>query len=39
MGFAFLGEAVSYLLIGALIVVPVFLLMRSCRLGGGRRAG
>lgn len=39
MGFAFLGEAAGYLLIGALIVVPVFLLMRILRFGGGRRTG
>ena len=38
MGFAFLGEAFSYLVIGALVVVPIFLLMRLFRLGGGRRA-
>jgi hypothetical protein len=38
MGFAFLGEAFGYLVIGALVVVPIFLLMRLFRLGGGRRA-
>ena len=39
MGFAFFGNAVQYLLIGAMIVVPVFLLMRLMKLGGsGRRA-
>ena len=38
MGFAFFGDALEYLLVGALIVVPVFLLMRLLRLGRGRRA-
>jgi hypothetical protein len=38
MGFSFLGEALEYLIVGALIVVPIFLLMRLLRLGG-RRAG
>ena len=38
MGFAFIGEAFGYLIIGALIVVPIFILMRLFRLGGGRRA-
>ena len=37
MGFAFLGEAVDYLLMGALVVLPVFLLMRLLKFGGGRR--
>jgi hypothetical protein len=34
MGFAFFGNALEYLLIGALIVVPIFLLMRLLKLGG-----
>ena len=38
MGFAVLGDALQYLLIGAMIVVPVFIVMRLLRLGGGRRA-
>jgi hypothetical protein len=37
MGFAFLGDALHYLLFGAMIVVPLFLLMRLFKLGGGRR--
>ncbi len=37
MGFGFLEEAVEYLVIGALIVVPVFLVVRLLKLGGGRR--
>ena len=38
MGFAFFGDALEYLLVGALIVVPIFLLMRLLKLGGrGRR--
>ena len=39
MGFDFLGEAFSYLVIGALVVVPIFLLMRLFRFGNGRRPG
>jgi hypothetical protein len=39
MGFAFFEEALGFLIVGALIVVPVFLLMRLLRLGGGRREG
>ncbi len=38
MGFAFFGDALQYLLVGALIVVPIFLIMRLMKLGGGRRA-
>lgn len=40
MGFEFLGDALEYLVLGALIVVPIFLLMRLFRLGtgGGRRS-
>ena len=37
MGFAFFGNALEYLIIGALIVVPIFLLMRLLKLGGGGR--
>jgi hypothetical protein len=37
MGFAFFEEGLEYLVIGAIIVVPVFLIMRLLRLGGGRR--
>jgi hypothetical protein len=36
MGFAFFEEALGYLIVGALIVVPIFLVMRLLRLGGGR---
>ena len=35
MGFEFFGEAMEYLVIGALIVVPIFLLMRLFSFGGG----
>jgi hypothetical protein len=40
MGFALLADAAEYLVLGALIVVPIFLLMRLFRLGtgGGRRS-
>lgn len=38
MGFAVIGDAAEYLLIGAMIVVPVFLLVRLLKLGGRRRA-
>jgi hypothetical protein len=37
LGFGFFEEAVEYLLIGALIVVPVFLVVRLLKLGGRRR--
>ena len=33
-GFAFLGDAFSYLVIGALVVVPVFLLVRLLKIRG-----
>jgi hypothetical protein len=36
MGFGFFRDAFNYFLIGALIVVPLFLLMRLLKLGGGR---
>lgn len=35
-GFAFLGDAFSYLILGALVVVPIFLLVRLLKLGGHR---
>ena len=35
MGFEFLGDAMEYLVLGALIVVPIFILMRLIRLGSG----
>lgn len=38
MGFDLFGDALEYLLVGALIVVPAFLLMRLLRLGRNRRA-
>lgn len=36
MGFAFFEEGLEYLVIGAMIVVPVFLIMRLLKLGGRR---
>ena len=36
MGFAFFADALDYLLLGAVIVVPLFLLVRLLKLGGGR---
>jgi hypothetical protein len=38
MGFDFFGYALEYLLIGALIVVPAFIVIRLLKLGGRRRA-
>lgn len=38
MGFEVFREAFDYLLVGALIVVPVFLVMRLLKIGGRRRA-
>jgi len=40
MGFAFLGDAAEYLVLGALIVVPIFILIRLLKLssGGARRS-
>ena len=39
MGFAFIGDALEYLLVGALVVVPLVLLMRLLRFGSrGRRS-
>lgn len=38
MGFSFFEDAFQYLVIGAIIVVPIFLLMRLFKMGGGRRA-
>lgn len=37
MGFEFFQYSLEYLLIGALIVVPVFIVMRLLKLGGRRR--
>ena len=34
MGFAVIGDALRYLLIGAMIVVPAFLIMRLLKFGG-----
>ena len=36
MGFAFFADGLQYLVIGALIVVPVFLVTRLFSLGTGR---
>ena len=38
MGFRFIFDALEYLVLGALIVVPIFLLARFLKLGGRRRA-
>jgi hypothetical protein len=38
MGFALFADALDYLILGALIVVPLFLIARIFKLGGGRRA-
>jgi hypothetical protein len=35
MGFAFFADSLDYLIAGAMIVVPLFLLMRLLRLGRG----
>ena len=37
MGFAFFADSLDYLIVGALIVVPLFILARLFRLGGRRR--
>jgi len=37
MGFAVFADAFNYLVAGALIVVPLFVLARLLRLGGRRR--
>ena len=37
MGFAFFTDSFGYLIAGALIVVPLFLLSRLFRMGGRRR--
>ena len=37
MGFAFFADSLDYLIGGALIVVPLFLLARLFRIGGRRR--
>ena len=38
MGFAFFADSFNYLVAGALIVVPLFLLSRLFKIGGRRRA-
>lgn len=35
-GFALLGDVLHYILLGGIIVVPIFLLSRILRSGGGR---
>ena len=37
MGFAFFADAFDYLIAGAMIVVPLFIVMRLLRLGGRAR--
>jgi len=37
MGFAFFADSLNYLIAGALVVVPLFLLSRLFKLGGRRR--
>jgi hypothetical protein len=37
-GFAFLADALAYVLYGGLIVVPAFVILRLLRLGRRRRA-
>ncbi len=37
MGFAFFADALEYLIAGAMIVVPLFIIMRLLRLGGRAR--
>ena len=37
MGFAFFIDALEYLVAGALIVVPIFIIMRLLKLGGSAR--
>ena len=39
MGFDVFREAFSYLFLGALIVVPIFLIMRFMKLGSRNRGG
>jgi len=36
MGFAFFDQALTYLAMGAVVVVPIFLLMRLFRVGSRR---
>ena len=38
MGYAVLGNAAEYLVLGAVIVVPIFVLMRLFRIGSGGRS-
>ncbi|MGH6922258.1 MAG: DUF6460 domain-containing protein [Propylenella sp.] len=37
MGFAFFTDAFDYLIAGAIIVVPLFILMRLFKIGGSMR--
>jgi len=39
MGFDVIHEAISYLVLGAIIVVPVFLIMRLMKVSGKRSGG
>ena len=39
MGFAFFANSFDYLIAGALIVVPIFIISRLLKIGGRRRAG
>ncbi len=39
MGFEAVERGFGYIVVGALIVIPVFLVMRILKLGGGRRTG
>ncbi|MGQ7790883.1 DUF6460 domain-containing protein [Faunimonas sp. B44] len=36
MGFAFLDDVLGYLIAGAIVVIPIFLLMRLFRIGSRR---
>jgi hypothetical protein len=38
MGWAFFSHSVDYLVAGALIVIPVFVIARLLKIGGRRRA-
>jgi hypothetical protein len=38
MGFSFFADAFDYLLAGALVVVPLFVLSRLFKIGGKRRS-
>ena len=37
MGFAFFEDAFQYLIVGAIIVIPIFIVMRLLKMGGGSR--